>query len=810
MLCYNHSMNEWTESSEKVAVRGEVTPGVYGRMIAAKREKLGLSQANLAKLLEKHVTYISKIERGQYVPNLKMASRLATFLQEEPREFLRLTLSLKSELPQTTVQGSETLIPQIQGYSGAELMLLSKIRLLSSEGRAFIEKCVNVTLSSEGKKEISKSNLMNPALQADREVSPSSKKAFYFYSLKTTAPNISNELVSSLAAYRIKKRALSVTPKSALFAGAKRAYLAGQRENAIKIFERILEHSKMTEKELRQIAEFLLEKKEIELARRYLIARTLEENASVLLLGKILRLEGEFDEALDLYGRYLKTTNDPDSKALLLVKTAEIYFDKKQQTSAVKALKDIDLESLKDSRNRNKVASFAITLDELEIAEKAIGPLLKEKKEKYLGLRINGLIQLRRRAYSDLENTAEELLILKPNEAVTYIFGSLASFLNGSPDKMIEWLEQSHKAIFTYPAFWSEMCGYALANNIAPKRIISVLLRFKDAGDESLFETLARAYFQDDQPTEAISIAKNGLGRFRNSRPISNELARMYLNQKQYSLAEAVLQGLSSDFHPITFYLLGICNLKQQKYDSAIEHLEAVVKDCPKWIQARDSLSDALRKNKKFVESRALLLEGLKEDPENEDLLSSLGMTFLEMCSYEQAMSTFKRLVHQSPKDSAHWYYLGFAAVRLGDYQSGEDAFRRCVELDAQDWFGLNSLGYTLNMKGDYSGAIPYLHAALEMEASLQNRGVSYSNLSHSFVKLGRLEDALGAVRKAVDLDTAWAETHYNYSLVLIAMGDLEKAQVELEEAIRLDEEGVCKVAAARRLRQILETRNKP
>lgn len=56
----------------------------------------------------------------------------------------------------------------------------------------------------------------------------------------------------------------------------------------------------------------------------------------------------------------------------------------------------------------------------------------------------------------------------------------------------------------------------------------------------------------------------------------------------------------------------------------------------------------------------------------------------------------------------------------------------------------------------------------------------AYNNLGYSYRKLGKLDDALAAYAKAIELDTYFAQAREYRGETYLAMGELSKAQYEL------------------------------
>jgi transcriptional regulator with XRE-family HTH domain len=61
-----------------------------GRIIAARRQKAGLSQEDLAAKAGIHRTYVSQLERGLKSPTINVLARVAAALDTRPSQLLRL------------------------------------------------------------------------------------------------------------------------------------------------------------------------------------------------------------------------------------------------------------------------------------------------------------------------------------------------------------------------------------------------------------------------------------------------------------------------------------------------------------------------------------------------------------------------------------------------------------------------------------------------------------------------------------------------------------------------------------------------
>lgn len=70
--------------------RVDLLPKLFGEKIRAERQRLGLSQEQLAEKCELDRTYISGIERGRRNPSLKNMGKIAQSLELSLSELLAL------------------------------------------------------------------------------------------------------------------------------------------------------------------------------------------------------------------------------------------------------------------------------------------------------------------------------------------------------------------------------------------------------------------------------------------------------------------------------------------------------------------------------------------------------------------------------------------------------------------------------------------------------------------------------------------------------------------------------------------------
>ena len=76
------------------------------------------------------------------------------------------------------------------------------------------------------------------------------------------------------------------------------------------------------------------------------------------------------------------------------------------------------------------------------------------------------------------------------------------------------------------------------------------------------------------------------------------------------------------------------------------------------------------------------LKEILKHDPENAQVLCTLGVALVELQQFEEAIEKFEKAVELSPDMAAAWYGWGVALLALGQKEAAAAKIEKAMELD--------------------------------------------------------------------------------------------------------------------------------
>jgi len=170
---------------------------------------------------------------------------------------------------------------------------------------------------------------------------------------------------------------------------------------------------------------------------------------------------------------------------------------------------------------------------------------------------------------------------------------------------------------------------------------------------------------------------------------------------------------------------------------------------------------------------------GLNLDPENSNLLNSLGVIYAQLNQHKKAMSLFERAIAINPKDFMALVNLGFVLQALGNTDEAERSFEKANKIDSSYFDVLLQLGQLYCQKGRYRKAVKVLQRA-EKSFSTKNtasdkkpwerceswlhtennlgHGLVYRYLGEAFKAIGHNTEAITYLQRAVGYNSRDAE----------------------------------------------------
>lgn len=223
-----------------------------------------------------------------------------------------------------------------------------------------------------------------------------------------------------------------------------------------------------------------------------------------------------------------------------------------------------------------------------------------------------------------------------------------------------------------------------------------------------------------------------------------------------------------------------------------------------------------------FVLASRLFKTILKEEPNNIDVLSQLGSTYVRSGDDEKALEVYKRIVQidntnfnalnnlggiyrrlQQYEDSIMvleralatganpneiYYNMGHTYKLMGNYDDAADCFVTVIEENPNDVLAYNHLGSIQAARGEHAKALQTYNRALQVD---KNHPILHYNSALSYLSLGKKEEAKLSFENALRTRPGWVEAMVDYADLLIGMNKNKEAQDLLSQAQRLNAEDI-------------------
>ncbi|SFR61534.1 TPR repeat-containing protein [Halogeometricum rufum] len=169
--------------------------------------------------------------------------------------------------------------------------------------------------------------------------------------------------------------------------------------------------------------------------------------------------------------------------------------------------------------------------------------------------------------------------------------------------------------------------------------------------------------------------------------------------------------------------------------------------------------------------------------------LIDVGVEYVAIEQYEQAIDSFARAAHYAPEDSAAaqeaWVNRGIAHGELGEWDEAAGAHREALRIDADDALSAaaeTNLAAALWEAGESTSPLEHAEAAVERDPRLPE---AWYNRGYFLNERGQHAEALRCLDVALSLGLRTAWVHDERVRALAALGEYERAAAVEERATR-------------------------
>jgi len=317
------------------------------------------------------------------------------------------------------------------------------------------------------------------------------------------------------------------------------------------------------------------------------------------------------------------------------------------------------------------------------------------------------------------------------------------------------------------------------------------------ASTESLETILMHAdsSFRDGDYAEAQGAYEQALRVDPEQSRATTNLATCYLKNRIVKRAEVLLQGFLAR-HPDDAgarLVLARVFVRQGELGQAADSLRAVLRAHPDVVMAHYNLGLIAYHSRLYDEAEAHLKQAVALKPDLPDAHYTLGLTYMALARYPEAIASFERARHVDPKHVGTHFNLANAYARTGRMKEAEGEQAIYADLSGRSKAHQEK---EAQIKSSSVRAIQFLldkkyAEALAEYQELAQRYPDYapiqSQIGQLQIRLGRRDEALQALRRAVELDPKLSDPHYLLSGLYRERGDRQAADRELETFAALE-----------------------
>lgn len=165
-------------------------------------------------------------------------------------------------------------------------------------------------------------------------------------------------------------------------------------------------------------------------------------------------------------------------------------------------------------------------------------------------------------------------------------------------------------------------------------------------------------------------------------------------------------------------------------YANAIETLRHIVLRFPLEIEAYARLARLLLREEQPQQAISFVQQGLAIDPEADDLYNVLGICFLGLGRYGEAIAAHERYLQLAPKDPNAHDSLGMSYQQSGRYADAISEYLAALELNPSFEPSIIHLGDVYAQQGRYRDAIRQYRRYIQVTKSDAARAVAYGSIA--------------------------------------------------------------------------------
>ena len=227
-----------------------------------------------------------------------------------------------------------------------------------------------------------------------------------------------------------------------------------------------------------------------------------------------------------------------------------------------------------------------------------------------------------------------------------------------------------------------------------------------------------------------------------------------------------------------SFLRAGMANERTGNYPAAVRAYERGLAVAPDNVELLNSLGFALFQQGKSQDAIVALEKAVAVDPKHAKSHNNLALAAIDLGELELAEAHYRESLAIEPQ-AAIYNDLGFVLERQGLADEAATSYRKALELDPKSASAHYNLGSSLARSGRFAEAERHFRSALKQKPDAR----TYTALGVVLRQLGRTDEAVVQLRKAIETDGTYAPARQELAETLGKLGRVEEARKVMETA---------------------------
>lgn len=233
--------------------------------------------------------------------------------------------------------------------------------------------------------------------------------------------------------------------------------------------------------------------------------------------------------------------------------------------------------------------------------------------------------------------------------------------------------------------------------------------------------------------------------------------------------------------NPVAIKELAHLYYSYRQYDKAIE----LAGKCSECADANKIIGMSYYQQEDYAAAEKALLQASKQDPNDAEVLYTLGRNYLDMESYLKAVPYYERAAAM-PEAKPTWIYeLALLHYNNAEYKKSVAAFTKAADAGYEQKNDFNeNFGYALLYAGEYSQGEEKLLGILKRKP---NNTTLLRDMADVFYHQKQYDKSLEYCQKLLSLDAKDAKALYQAGLCFQKKGEKDRGQQMCDKAIEMD-----------------------